>query len=92
MCKDEWTWKEWVEWAENLNNRLIALEKPKLDLSTVIKSQAAAAQIENAANARTDVRTLIELTAFAKRLIEGDLRTQVTYDVKVAARKVLGLE
>lgn len=78
---------------KDLDMRLEALEKPKLNLSAVIKSQAAAAQIENAANARTDVRALVDLTTFAKRLLdEDDLTHHVTDQVKVAARKALGLE
>lgn len=89
MLRDEWTWEEY---AENLNKRLMALEKQKLD-PAVIKSQAAAAQIENAANARTDVRALVDLTTFVKRLLdENDLRYHVTHEVKFAARKALGLE
>lgn len=73
--------------------RLNNLEKQKLDLSAVIKSQAAAAQIENAANARTDVRALVDLTHFAKRFLDiQDLWFEVDESVHVAARKALGLE
>jgi hypothetical protein len=89
MLKEEWTWKER---AENLDLRLTALEKPKLD-PAVIKSQAAAAQIENAANARTDVRTLVDLTAFVKSLLHPEeLGLYASKRIKDAARKALGLK
>ena len=88
MRKDEWTWKEWVE---NLDRRLEVLEKPKLD-PAVIKSQAAAAQIENAANARTDVRALVNLKDFAFQFIAGDFANYATNEMRNAAMKALGLK
>ena len=93
MLRGEW---DWIACCGDLDRRLAALEtleKQKLD-PAVIKSQAAAAQIENAANARTDVRALVDLTAFAKRLTDvGNPEWLfVSAEVYTAARKALGLE
>jgi hypothetical protein len=100
MLKAEWAW--W-DCAKDLDVRLSQLEKhvhyPHNE--TAMKEAAARVQGMNIAQGcipdgrvpmRTDVETIRTLTAFAKRLLNTeDFGHAVTFEVRQAARRALGL-
>ena len=104
MLKDHWSWLDCVK---DLDERMTQLERlvqcpnsPNQDMRVTLKAQAAQHQgIQHMepehlyAPLRSDTRAVIDLAAFARRLIDmQDLGHAVTEEVRELAKRALGLK